>query len=215
MLLEILKGFIIGICASVPLGPIAILVFQKTLSRGRRAGFFTGMGACLVDTVYSIIAIFALTYAQEIMSTHGELIRIAGGIILGILGLSMATSNPFRKLKASSSASASAKDFFQAVVMAISNPGAIFVILALFAFFQVHIDLSRNWSVAPVILAVSSGSALYWFGVTTLINLFRKRFKLSTVLWVNRITGAIVVIIGVVLFSEGLYKIIFQGATLF
>lgn len=215
MVVEILKAFVIGICASIPLGPIAILVFQTTLSRGHKAGFFTGMGACLVDTIYSIIAIFALTYAQKVMSSHGELILIVGGIILGLLGLSMATSNPFRKIKASSSVSASAKGFFQAVAMAISNPGAIFVILALFAFFQVHINPSQNWAVAPVILAVSAGSALYWFGVTALINMFRKKFKLSAVLWINRIAGAIVVIIGVVLFSEGLYKVIFQGATLF
>ena len=52
MLLDILKGFIIGICASVPLGPIAILVIQKSLSDGHKAGFFAGLGACLVDTLF-------------------------------------------------------------------------------------------------------------------------------------------------------------------
>lgn len=57
MLLDILKGFIIGICASVPLGPIAILVIQKSLSDGHKAGFFAGLGACLVDTIFAVIAV--------------------------------------------------------------------------------------------------------------------------------------------------------------
>ena len=49
-LLNIIKGFIIGICASVPIGPIAIFVIQQSLSKGHKAGFVTGMGATIVDT---------------------------------------------------------------------------------------------------------------------------------------------------------------------
>lgn len=57
MLLEILKAFIIGICASAPLGPVAILVLQKSICYGHKAGFTTGLGASLVDTAYAIISI--------------------------------------------------------------------------------------------------------------------------------------------------------------
>ena len=66
---DILKGFIIGICASAPIGPIAILVIQKTLSKGHKAGFVTGMGACIVDTTFSVIALFALAvyYTSKLM----------------------------------------------------------------------------------------------------------------------------------------------------
>ena len=63
MLLDILKGFIIGICASAPIGPVAILVIQKTLSKGHKAGFITGLGATFVDTVFSMIALSALAIA--------------------------------------------------------------------------------------------------------------------------------------------------------
>ncbi len=54
MLLEILKAFIIGICASAPLGPVAILVLQKSICYGHKAGFTTGLGASLVDTAYAM-----------------------------------------------------------------------------------------------------------------------------------------------------------------
>ena len=105
MLTDILKGFLIGICASAPIGPIAILVVQKTLSKGHKAGFVTGMGACLVDTVFAVIALFALAFAQNFMEVHKELILIAGGTVAAILGWTMTTADPFRKLKADSSSS--------------------------------------------------------------------------------------------------------------
>ena len=48
MLIDMLKGFLVGICASVPIGPIAILVVQKSLSMGHKAGFVSGLGASVV-----------------------------------------------------------------------------------------------------------------------------------------------------------------------
>ena len=69
MLVDMLKGFLVGICASVPIGPIAILVVQKSLSMGHKAGFVSGLGASVVDTFYASIAIFALAFAQRF---HGH-----------------------------------------------------------------------------------------------------------------------------------------------
>ena len=214
MLEQILKGFMTGICASVPLGPVAILVIQKTLSKGHKAGFLTGMGACLVDTVFAIIAMFAFAFAQKFLEKHEVLILLIGGVIVAILGWSMATSNPFRKIKASSSSSMSAKDFFQAAVMGFSNPGAILVIFALFAFFNIDTEPSNRWAVGPILMAVSLGSAFYWFCVSALINHFRKKFQISTMVWINRVAGAVIAIIGLVLVGEGLYRIVFLGSPL-
>ena len=217
MILDIVKGVAIGICASAPVGPIAILVIQKSLSKGHRAGFITGLGACVVDTVFSIVAIFALAAAEKIINEHRELILLAGGVVVTILGWTMSTSDPFRKLKAkeSSGPAVSVTDFLQAVFMGLSNPGAIFVIFALFAFFGIGPLDSSDWRVAPIIISVSVGSALYWFAVTWMLSHFRKKFRLRTILWINRLTGAIIVIIGLVLLGEGLFRILFMGGQLF
>lgn len=213
-MIDILKAFLIGICASAPIGPIAIMVIQKSLSKGHKAGFITGLGACLVDTVFAIVAIFALAFAQEIIDSHRELILIAGGLVVAILGWSMSVSDPFRKMKADTSQSVSVTDFIQAIVMGFSNPGAIFVIFALFAFFGIDTSGSHNWKVAPVIIAVSAGAAFYWFIVTAFLSHFRKRFKMRTILWINRIAGAIIIIIGITLIGEGLFRVIFKGMPL-
>ena len=49
-ILDILvKGFVIGIVVSAPLGPVGVLCIQRTLNKGRWYGFVTGRGASLSD----------------------------------------------------------------------------------------------------------------------------------------------------------------------
>ena len=206
-----LKGFLVGICASAPLGPIAILVIQKSLSKGRKSGFVSGLGATVSDTCYATIAIFALAFAQRFIDEHQSFLLIAGGIILVLVGASMALSNPYKKKRRREAMTASPKDFGQAVAMAFTNPGAIFVMFALFAFFGLAKDEPHTWKVAPLILSVSAGSVTYWFFMSWLISKFQNVFKMRTIVWISRITGGIVVVIGVALFGQGLFNMLFYG----
>ena len=209
MFIDILKGFIIGICASVPLGPIAILVIQKSLSEGQKSGFLAGLGACLVDTLFAVIAIFALAIAERFIESYSTLIMVGGGLIVTFLGCRLTFKDPFRKMKREDATpSYSLKDFFQAFIMGISNPGAILVIFALFAFFGIELE-PHDFRVAPILLALSAGSACYWFFFSWVFSKMRKNFKLGTILWINRITGIIVTIIGIALLTDGIMEVIF------
>lgn len=211
MILDMLKGFLVGVCASAPVGPIAILVIQKSLSKGHKAGFVSGLGASVVDTLYAFIAIFALAFAQRFIEQHQNIILLAGGSVLIILGFSMAFSNPFRKMKKDDKPKVSSRDFGQAVLMGLSNPMAIFVMFTLFAFFGLAKDAPHTWSVAPILLSVSLGSVTYWFSVSWLLSHFSRGFKMRTILWISRITGAIIVIIGISLLGQGLFNVVFRG----
>ena len=211
MLVEMLKGYLVGICASAPIGPIAILVVQKSLSKGHKAGFISGLGASVVDTLYAFIAIFALAFAQKFIEAHQNMILLVGGAMLMIVGLNMALSDPFRKMKTDGSFSVSPKDFGQAVAMGLSNPMAIFVMFTLFAFFGLADNAPHSWRVTPTILSVSAGSVTYWFCISWLLSRFHKTFQMNTILWISRITGAIVVIIGIALLGQGLFNVFFKG----
>ena len=140
---------------------------------------------------------------------------LVGGSILALIGISMALSNPFRKKrKDDGKSTVSSKDFLQAIAMGISNPMAIFVMFALFAFFGIAEDTPRDWNVAPIVLSVSAGSVTYWFTMTWLFSRFRDRFSIRTLLWISRIMGAIVIIIGLVLLGQGLFNVVFLSRPL-
>lgn len=212
LLINIIKAFLVGFAASVPVGPVAILVVQKTLSKGYQAGFITGLGASVVDTLFAVIAVFALAVTQQFLNDHQMVILLVGGAILVGIGLSMALKDPFRKMRSDGTSKASATDFLQAVFMTISNPGAIFVMLALFAFFGITDDSPSSWRVAPILLSVAGGSVTYWFLLSWGLGHFRNKFTMNTLLWISRVTGALVVVIGIALLAQALFSIIFYGA---
>ena len=214
MVLDMLKGFLVGMCASAPIGPIAILVIQKSLSKGHKAGFVSGLGASVVDTFYAFIAIFALAFAQKLIERHQTVILLAGGVVLIALGISMAFSNPFRKMKKDGKPKVSSKDFAQAVLMGLSNPMAVFVMFTLFAFFGLAKEAPQTWSVAPILISVSLGSVTYWFSVSWVLSHFARNFRMRTILWISRITGAVIVIIGIALLGQGLFNVVFRGMPL-
>lgn len=207
---DLLKAFAIGICASVPIGPIAILVLQKSLSYGHKAGFATGLGATTVDTTYAIVSIFALAVAQNFLNTYETFIFLIGGIIVAALGWSMAFKDPFRKMKpGEEERGASIKDYLQAVATALSNPGAIFVMFALFAFFGVDAE-DKGFRVFPIILAVAAGSMAYWFAFSRVFGTWRRAIDFKSLIWLNRIAGVVLMIIGIALVGEGLFELLFN-----
>ena len=114
-------------------------------------------------------------------------------------------------MKSLDESTVSPKDFGQAVAMGLSNPMAVFVMFTLFAFFGLADDAPHNWSVAPILISVSLGSVTYWFCISWLLSRFRSTFKMRTILWISRITGAIIVIIGIALLGQGLFNVLFQG----
>ena len=73
MLIDFIKGFIVGMGASIPLGPMGVMCVQKTLSKGRNSGFISGLGASITDTFFAAIAVLALhTYRVSLLSTREE-----------------------------------------------------------------------------------------------------------------------------------------------
>jgi threonine/homoserine/homoserine lactone efflux protein len=211
MFADILKSFAIGVCASVPLGPVAIVVMQKSLSYGQKAGMIAGLGATTVDTAYAIVSIFALAIAQNFITTYQTFIYFAGGVIVALIGASIAFRNPFKQMKADDPLrGASIKDYLQVMVMSLSNPGAILAMFALFAFFGMNFDSPKGVKVFPIILAVAGGSACYWLFFSWLFSHWRKSLRIGTLIWINRVFGILVLIIGISLIGEGLYEVLFS-----
>lgn len=209
MLIEILKAFTIGICASVPLGPVSILVLQKSLSYGHRVGFATGLGATTVDTTYATLSIFALALTKNFIETYEYRIYFIGGIIVAILGWSMTFKDPFRKMKSpDEEKGVSITDYLQAVMTALSNPGAIFVMFALFAFFGLEVD-NTGFRILPVILAVTAGSMCWWFFFSWFFSKVRKAVDMKAMMWLSRIAGIVIMIIGIALLGTGAFELFF------
>ena len=94
----IFKGIAIGLMVSVPLGPMGVLIIQKTLQKGALSGFIAGMGAACADLFYATVAAFGLGFVVNIIQTHELILQLIGGILLMVVGLRIYFSNPLAKI---------------------------------------------------------------------------------------------------------------------
>ena len=76
------KGLIIGFALSAPVGPIAAICVQRTMNRGRFAGFLSGLGSAAADAVYGTAAAFGASFLGEFLLEHGSWMQKVGGAIL-------------------------------------------------------------------------------------------------------------------------------------
>lgn len=86
-ILYLFKGMLVGLMVSIPLGPMGVLIIQKTLHKGALSGFIAGMGAASADFFYASVAAFGLGYVINTVQTHELLLQIIGGIFLLCIGL--------------------------------------------------------------------------------------------------------------------------------
>ena len=74
----LLKGLIIGIVVSAPLGPVGVLCIQRTLNKGRWFGFVTGVGAALSDICYALITGYGMSFMDELILKHHIFLQVVG-----------------------------------------------------------------------------------------------------------------------------------------
>ena len=199
----ILKGFIIGIIVSIPIGPIMLLTVQKAVNNGRKPAFACGLGATVVDTTCAIISAFALSAISSFIETHTSLIEIIGGLFIAGVGVTMLFVKLEERLE-SRATSWSTKNLVKAATMGFCNPAALAVMLAMFATFKM--DMSGMCIIVPIlaILALSAGSAGYWYLVASVVAHYGKRFNMRILLIINRIAGIGVILFGLWLILKGL-----------
>jgi len=192
------KGIIIGICISAPMGPIGVLCIQRTLNRGRYYGIVTGLGATASDLLYAVITGFGMSFVVNFLQHHQYPFQIVGSIIVMAFGLYLFRSNPVGRLSKNMEAKESyMQDFGTSFALTVSNPLIIVLLMALYARFNfINAETSLLESIIGM-ASIFAGASVWWFFLTTIVNLFRNRFNVRGLRWVNIITGTIIMILGI------------------
>lgn len=203
----IVDGIIIGVSASIPLGPIGVLCVQRTLNKGRLSGFISGLGAAVSDTIYAIIAGFSLSFIVGFIETQMLWIQIIGASILIGLGLKIFLTNPAVQLRRQKKRSTSLiQDFFSTFLLTVTNPLAVFLFLAFFAGFRVVEAQQSIMDRFMLIVGVFCGASAWWFTLSSLVNLLRSRINLRRLFWLNKIAGSTIIILVCLAFSIWIAK---------
>lgn len=206
MLFAIIKGILVGIIASIPVGPIAIFVMQKSMSNGWRAGMQAALGCVFLDFIMAFLSVSAYGVISKFIEDNSGMIELIGGIIIIGVGIAMVFSNPQKPstLPIKRSKRRIALDMSKSFMMGASNPGAFAWMLALYGAFQMDVHDTTLPLRAAIVLSIATGSFLYWFFFSWLGSKGNKRFEISTLTRINRVSGVFVGGFGIYLLVIGI-----------
>ena len=191
-----LKSLFIGFVIAAPVGPIGVLCARRTLMHGRRAGFFSGMGAATADAIYGFIAAFGLTFVSTFLVDHQSWLRLFGGTALVYMGVKAFRASPVKKTDLPRTARHYAGMYSSTFFLTLTNPITIFSFAAVFAGMGLAGAKGSASSAGFLILGVFLGSALWWLFLVAIFSIYRTRFDSHQLLWVNRISGTIIALSG-------------------
>ena len=208
-LLLILKGLLVGIIASAPMGPVGILCIQRTMQKGRAYGIVTGAGASLSDIIYALMTGFGMSFVMDFISNEENIfwLKLVGSVMLFIFGIYMFKADPKKCMhKPSGEKGTLVHNFTTAFLITLSNPLIIFLFIALFNMFTFVIP--GNWFGQCIgYLSIVAGAMLWWLGLTYVINKMRNSFGVKGIQRLNRTIGCIVLAASIIYAAMTLLKI--------
>ena len=212
---ELLKAIAVGVCAAVPVGPVLLMLIQKTLCGGKKAGILTGLGSAAADTVFAAVALFTTSLVGSFVERYEPWIMLFGGLVVAAVGLNIALRDsgrasdaaalkmPGKRRKAELYGAGCA---LQSALSALSNPGALALMIGLVAVFGLGSPdvASPVWLLAA---AVFVGESAYWVLVTCLVSAFVRPGR-EVLRLVCRIAGTAICAFALVLFVRGLILVL-------
>lgn len=201
------RGMVVGIVASAPMGPVGVLTVQRTLNKGRWYGFATGIGAAMSDLIYAVMTGLGMSIVMDFIErpTTVLYIKILGSILLFCFGAYTYYTKPAEPHKSSGKRGSLWHNMFTGFAITVSNPLIVFLFLALFARVGFVVpDHPVEQTLGYV--GVLSGAIVWWLILTTALNKLGSRFDMSTIALLNRLLGLLVMVASVV----GLFYTLFR-----
>jgi threonine/homoserine/homoserine lactone efflux protein len=176
-----------------------VLCIRRTLVEGRLSGLISGLGAATADAIYGAIAGFGLTLISNFLVDQQTWLRLIGGLFLIYLGLKTFLRKP-KDLVLSDQKKKLTYVYGSTLFLTLTNPMTIISFVAVFTGLGLASESGNYLSASILVLGVFIGSALWWLLLSYGVGIFREKFNLAGLKWVNRISGVIILSFGLYIF---------------
>jgi threonine/homoserine/homoserine lactone efflux protein len=178
-----LQSLWIGLSIAAPVGPIGLLVIQRTLRHGRAVGLATGFGAAVADAVYGAVGAFGVSaLVGALQAARWPLALVGGAFLFWLAWRTWHAAGPPSGPHASARP-ALWSSFAGTFGLTLSNPATVLSFIAIFGAMSAGGAPAAPWvMVAGVLL----GSALWWLSLCGAVGALRERFDERAQRWVGR-----------------------------
>ncbi len=184
-----LQSVWIGLSIAAPVGPIGLLVIQRTLRHGVAVGLATGLGAAFADAAYGAVGAYGVSALVSALQGARAPLALAGGGFL--LWLAWRTWPGSRSAATEREATLAAPprllpSFAGTFVLTLSNPATI---LSFVAIFGAMASQGVPSSPALMVAGVLMGSAGWWLLLSAAVGALRSRFDARAQRGVGRVSA--------------------------
>ena len=190
-----IKGLVVGFLLAAPVGPIAVLCVQRTLTQNRLTGLLSGLGAATADAIYGFVAALGLSLISQLLVEHRNWIQVVGGACLCIVGVRTFFSKPVER-KGPPKWPGLVGAYFSALFLTLTNPMTFFAFAAIFASVGLGSVRGNRVDMLGLVAGVFLGSALWWTILIGVSHAFRSKMTIERMGKMNRVAGVIVFGVG-------------------
>jgi threonine/homoserine/homoserine lactone efflux protein len=177
-----LQSMWVGLAIAAPVGPIGVLVIQRSLRHGVPVGLATGLGAAVADAAYGAVGAYGVTGLITWLQGARVPLALAGGAFLLWLAWRTWFAEPAAMGGGATVAPGLAATFTGAVALTLSNPATI---LSFIAIFGALAGAGAPASPGTMVAGVLAGSALWWLLLCAAVGMLRGRFDAA---WQRRVS---------------------------
>jgi len=183
------KALSTGLAVAAPVGPMSLLCIHRTLDHGRAGGLVFGAGIAAADMTYAALAGLGVSALSSLLLAGSFWIRLAGSLLLIVLGVRIALAVPAIDNRADLTQSPG-RSFVIAYGLTLANPPTIIFFAGIFAALASVAVVSHAVTFAAGVFA---GSMLWWLLLTAVVSRSAQALRPPVMLWINRISGLVLV----------------------
>jgi threonine/homoserine/homoserine lactone efflux protein len=194
----LLHGVLLGLIVSIPLGPVGIILINRTIKRGIMSGFFSGLGLGTADLIQATLAALGFSVIIGFLKEERFILSIIAGIVIIAAGVKVFFSNPVLDLRRKDNAGKSLwRDFYTVFVLSVTNPYTVLIFVAFFSGFPVKADIRPETVPFIILPGIFIGTMAWWTTLSWFVSRFRNKIRLRALVRINQAAGIIIVAIGV------------------
>ena len=136
-LMNILKAYLFGFTIAVSIGPITLLIVQRSLNKGLISGIVTATGVALADGTLAIVAFAVGVPILRFVESHSGYVHLfSGAVLLGLaVWIFFLSWQKYRKQERPVAAQSSGRDLISAYLLTLHNPLTIALFLGILGSF--------------------------------------------------------------------------------
>jgi threonine/homoserine/homoserine lactone efflux protein len=196
------------------IGPVFFLLLETSIRKGVRAALAFDCGVFLSDIIYILLAyVFYNEVANLLDGDNSYMIQVVGGVIFVVFGLMQLLKKPEAMTKEDTEGINQTKDYLmlglKGFLLNFANPAVIVYWFSVIAFGAKKLDNGAKGSsdymwvyITVLIITFFSIDILKILGAKKLRPFITDRVLTG----LNRLTGLIILISGIVIFARGITK---------